>query len=226
MRPRMRIRSLLPAALMALAALVSGCSNSDARSPALLAGAQLAALVRPAPRAPDARQILTPDRLTGGSSVLLVVQEEGDNAFTVSPIAANLGTVQWRGAGGVGIAQRGGVLVGTRGFGFDLITADIEPLSRALVNGGGRDLLRVNRILVAGRMVALEYRCDVVPRGGETLSYYGRSFPTSVFDETCTGAEGDSFTNRYWVSPGGAVRRSRERVSPEIGTFDIVRLTE
>ena len=225
MKSRHAVR--LTAALLTMAVGLAACSTSEKKGPARLAADQLVALVRPAPEGVDARTVLTAERLAASpGSVLLVVQEEGDNAFTVNPVAANLGTVEWRGAGGVGLAQRGGILVGTRGFGFDLMTADIEPLSQALVAGGGRDLQRINRVLIAGKMVQRSYLCDVVPQGSETLTYYGRSFPTSVYDESCVGTDGDNFVNRYWLSPNGAVRRSRERVSPEIGVFEIVRLTE
>ncbi|CTQ49421.1 YjbF family lipoprotein [Jannaschia donghaensis] len=217
-----RLTSILAAAIV-----VVGCGNTESQSGLDIAAASVAGVVGGAEPVADARSVLTSDLIAASpGSLLLVVQEDGDNGFVVAPVSSNRGTLQWQTLDGTALLQRNGVLVGTRGFGFDLMTADIEPLAAALVQGGGRDLRRVNRVLVAGRMVALEYFCTVTPRGVETLASFGRTFRTTRYDESCAGADGDSFTNSYWLSANGAVRRSRERVSPQIGMFDIFRLTE
>lgn len=213
--------------LMLLGAVLAGCSNSGQKNPLQITAGQIAQRLGKGTEPVDARNVLTPAIVAQSTgSILLAVQLKVDAAFTLRPKAANRGTVQWEAANGSALLQRNGILVGTRGFGFDLMTADIEPLAAALVAGGGRDLLRVHRILAGGEMVVTNYFCDLTAQGSETLTYYGRAFPTRAYRESCRSEAGETFENLYWVSPNGTVRRSVERVSPEIGRFDLVRLTE
>lgn len=215
-----------------VAVLLSGvtlaaCGNTPSRSPLATMTGQVAGALRPAPDVADARAVLTPALVAASAtSVLLVIQRTSDTAFTMVPVAANLDTVQWRNASDTGLLRRDGVVVGTRGLGFDLLTADAPGLAAAFAAGGARDVRRVNRHLAGeGGIVARAWSCDVRLLGAERLEYYGRSFETRVFEEVCRAGD-DGFTNRYWVEGDGTVRRSVERISPEVGDLEIVRLTE
>lgn len=135
-------------------------------------------------------------------------------------------TVQWRTGDQKGVLRRDGIVVGTRGFGHDLYTADIEALDAAFDAGGAQDALRINRYLTAeGVVETREMICAVRQTGRETLNIYGRIKQTRVFEEDCRAGGGD-FVNRYWVELDGTVRKSQERISPELGVFEITRLTE
>lgn len=173
---------------------------------------------------PDARAVLTADLIASAeSSLLLVVNRNADAGFTMVPLSVNRGVEQWTDASGGGLLRRNGVLVGTRGLGFDLLTADVDPLLQALGRGGGQ-AVRVNRYLDGqNQVVAVQFICDVRRAGGQTLEYYGRHYVTTVYEEDCRG-DAESFTNRYWIDRAGGIRRSEETVSPEIGVLEINQL--
>ncbi|MEM9797273.1 MAG: YjbF family lipoprotein [Pseudomonadota bacterium] len=212
--------------LMACTLLAACASDGAGRDPAVDSpqGALVAAiqsrLTSETPQ--DAREVLNARVVAGSPTALvLVVLEDVDAGLTMIPAAANRGTEQWRDGTGGGILRRDGVLVGTRGLGFDLHNAEVAPLRRALRAGGGRNLRRVNLILDStDRIVPVTYQCDVVRQGGQVLDFYGTRYATTIYDEVCRGAE-DTFTNRYWVQGNGVVRRSVERVSPEVGNMQI-----
>jgi hypothetical protein len=65
-------------------------------------------------------------------------------------------------------------------------------------------------------VTARRYVCQVSARGARAITSFGRRYGTRLFDEACTG-EGATFTNRYWIEPGGTVRRARQWVSEEVG---------
>lgn len=221
-------RARLAAPLIA-AALLMGCGTQNDSNPLLLASQSAFEAFKPGGRAkaPDARDIITPQLIEDvGLSVLLVLQLDQDTAFTMLPQAANLGTVQWRTGSDLGLLRRDGIVVGTRGLGHDLYTADVEALDAAFDAGGAQDALRVNRYLTAEGVIEVEQLiCAVRMVGRETLNIYGKIKQTRVFEEDCRAGGGD-FVNRYWVESDGTVRKSRERISPELGVFEITRLTE
>lgn len=186
----------------------------------LLAGAATD-IVRPSD-VPDARDVLTPELIASSpTSALLAVSLNLDVGYTLIPQAINGDTVQWVDASGGGIIRRDGLLVGTRGLGFDLYTADLAELSAALQSGGARDVVRVERILDGQNQIRpSDYICDVVPVGREVLDIYGRLDDTTRFEERCEG-EGRSFTNQYWLRNDGLIVRSVERVSEEYGALEL-----
>ncbi|SFJ79341.1 YjbF family lipoprotein [Jannaschia pohangensis] len=206
---------------------LTACGNNPVKSPLVIAGGSLLGVVRPGQPVPDARQVLSPQLIAASPvSALLVIQKTADSGFTVIPVASNRGTVQWAAGDDRGLLRRDGVLVGTRGYGFDLMTADIAPLVAAFAAGGGSDVQRVNRYLTGeGLIETRDYLCDVRLIGNETLDIYGKRHATRVFEEDCRATGGD-FVNRYWVESNGTVRKSIERISPEVGDFEIIRLTE
>lgn len=218
-----------PLLSMALALLLAGCGSEADRNPLLLVGAGAVTAILPSsgPDPVDARDFLTREVITAvGTSALLVVQLDADRGFTMIPEAANLGTVQWRTGDDRGLLRRDGIVVGTRGLGHDLYTADVAALDAAFDTNGAEDALRVNRFLTAEGVIEVrDMICAVRLVGRETLEIYGRVKQTRVFEEDCRQGGGD-FVNRYWVEADGTVRKSRERISPEVGTLEITRLTE
>ncbi|WP_167767077.1 YjbF family lipoprotein [Jannaschia formosa] len=216
---------LIAAPLLALLAACSGGTENapPANDKLLLAAlqARLAGLSGGEP-VPDAREILSPALVARSSTpLLLVVVEAADAGLTMVPRAVNRGTQQWRDISGGGLFRRDGILVGTRGFGFDLHTADVAPLAAALRRGGGEDVERINRYIDGqNQIVAVQYLCSVRPMGRERLNLYGTVVDATVYRENCIG-EGPPFANTYWVDSGGTVRRSNELISPRAGSLDL-----
>ena len=214
---RMR-RGVLAALILAVAA----CDGkvADNLDPGVFG--DFAGLVRRAPEGEDARDVMTAARLdAAGVPVLLAVVRSVDQGNTLIPLAANLGTVQWTDAAGGGLLTRDGLLVGTRGLGNDLLTAEVGAVRAALRAGGRRGVPRVEtRLRPDNVTIRQRYVCDVVPVGRETLEHYGLSFATTVYEERCDGDRVGT-PNRYWVDAGGAVRRQEVRVSKRAGILEI-----
>ena len=176
----------------------------------------------------DARAVLSPQVLAAAQlPTMLVIQRLNDRGIAMAAVGTGAdGTVQWRDGTGGGLLLRGGILVGTRGLGFDLHTVDEAGLRRALIAGGGQDARRVERRLRSDNVIVADRLfCDVVPVGRERLAYYGRTYATTLFEERCADGESD-FTNRYWLGDDGAIRRQIVRVSPEAGDLETVLLRE
>ncbi len=211
----------------ALALALASCGNDVRKSPLRLATESVVELVRPAAPSVDARARLSPELIASAPvSVILVIQQKENVGFTLVANSANLGVIEWRNTAGQAILRRDGIVAGTRGFGFDRMTTDADGLIRALGTGGADGVVRVNRIIDgAGVIEARRYLCNVRLVGTETLSIYGRDYITRTFTESCDGP-GGRFTNRYWVEPGGTIRRSVERITPELGDFEFVRLND
>ena len=212
---------MAPGAMAALLALASACSSDTepAEYPIFQTGYDL---IRPKTKGEDARDVMTAERLdTAGSPVLLAVTRSVDQGNTLIPISANRGTVQWTDIAGGGLLTRGGVLVGTRGLGHDLLTADAAGLRAALAAGGGTRVNRIETHLRADNVqIRRQYLCDVMPVGRDTLSFYGSTFEAVVYEERCRG-EGETRVNRYWLDGGGVVRRQEVVVSDEAGVLEL-----
>ncbi|CUH40725.1 hypothetical protein JSE7799_03460 [Jannaschia seosinensis] len=224
--------SIWKGACLAAALALAGCSSEpDRGDDSALTVAFRTIAQRISGTGPvDVRETLTAEQIAASrASLILVVVERTDRGLTLAPVAANRGTVQWTDAEGGGLLTRDGILVGTRGFGFDLLTVDAAPLRRALASGSGTDLLRIERVLGGEGVVLREdYLCDLTPVGSEVLDFYGTRYATRILEERCVPVEpgGAEFVNRYWLDQEGVVRRSKQRVTPEIGFLRIDRLAD
>lgn len=121
----------------------------------------------------------------------------------------------------------GGVLVASRGFGADLLVADVSGVVAAIESGRAAEVQRVHRQLDglydAGRM---EFRCTVQPIGRESIQILGQTHATLRIEENCAGAE-TSFTNIYWRdAQKSLIRQSRQWVNPAVGVITLQRLVE
>lgn len=223
MRNLMRLSALLLAGLT-----LSACGNEEAPGGLVgTVGTTLVERLRGSEKPVDARRELTPERLASSpTSVLLIVVEKTDTGYTALPVAAGAGTVQWIDGTGGGLLTRDGVLVGTRGFGFDLMQAEVAPLRAALAAGGGRGLVRVEyRLNGAAERVRERFLCDLVATGGQTLAFFGKGYATRVFEERCAGAT-RSFVNRYWLDQGGGMRQSAVDLGPAAGVLRLSRIVD
>ncbi|MEM8848493.1 MAG: YjbF family lipoprotein [Pseudomonadota bacterium] len=212
---------------LGLAAAVAACSSTpNVETPFDILAGTVGGVVNP-PETVDARDVLTPELIASSpTSALLAVSQQLDVGYTLIPQAINGNTVQWIDPSGGGLIRRDGLLVGTRGLGFDLFTADLADLSRALRAGGARDARRVERILEGDNQIrAFTYYCDVVPMGPQLLNIYGRQDTTMLFEERCAGDEA-AFTNRYWLRQDGLIVRSVERVSAEYGALELTLIAQ
>lgn len=111
------------------------------------------------------------------------------------------GVREWRATGPLGIQTRSGILIGTRGYGLDLLSASTEGLETALA-GGPATYTRLFRVMTGdGSTLLLQLYCRLATRGGNR------------FTETCeVGDQG--FVNEYETGRGGEILRSVQWAGP------------
>ena len=141
------------------------------------------------------RAALTPDALAQIEGPVLLVQVPLRGTVAVmTRVASNQGVDTYMSGDSISISLREGVLVATRGMGFDLMIADIRAAAPAIAAGSGR-ATRIHRYLDGedhGR--AVRYDCLYRQENG-------------LITEHCDG-DGQTFRNTYaatvsmqWVSP-------------------------
>lgn len=186
---------------LGLALSVSACGSE--RSP--LSGAALNALKtvfsrnKQAPLTTEVlRARLTPEvRAEIGRPVLIVELPKQKVAAVVIYTTQNGANDTWTAPDGVAVYTKGGVLTGTRGIGFDLMSSHVDgPL--AVITGKGNGVAtRVQRYLDGeNQHVTVRFEC----------SYVGDK---SYVTETCE-TKGLTIENQYWLNKSGEIQSSRQ----------------
>ena len=112
------------------------------------------------------------------------------------------------------LSYRQGVLVATRGLGFDLMAADVSGTLAALGHGG--TYTRKMRYLNGNNQsVYLTFTCTMTVSTPQNMTINGVARNIASEVETCTmGAI--TFTNHYWMA-GSQVVKATEWIGPELG---------
>lgn len=132
---------------------------------------------------------------------------------TLAIEAVNGTVTTWRTADNVTLSFDDGVLVSTRGLGFDLMGAGAEKTLMALAGGDPGPYRRQYRYLDGENHTAyLTAGCTVHHRGSEEVE--GRTLLRQ--DEVCETFH-IGITNVFWFDFAGRMARSRQWIGPEIG---------
>ena len=150
------------------------------------------------------RAILTPEVVDQfGGSVLLVETVDKGTAAGFLPVAINGSATTWMTQDGqTSVSTRNGALIATRGFGFDLLSAETPPSFKWGETPSSRDR-KFRHLDGENQVVATRYTCD-----------YSRD--STKIKEHCHSAKHD-FVNAYEVTKTGKVLHSRQWISPQIG---------
>ena len=141
--------------------------------------------------------------------VIIVEWEKNRNAVGLIKEAENAGVETYFDQGRAGVLMNGGVVVSTRGFGNDLLMADVSGFHAALANRG--QYTRVHRLLGSENQTIIQsYTCQISV-SGQTAT------------ESCAGASGE-FQNTYALGPNGKIQSSRQWATPEVGYLRIVQV--
>lgn len=131
----------------------------------------------------------------------------------LSRVAVSRGVETWLAVDDISLSFQQGVLVATRGLGFDLMGADATATLRAMAGQGDPVYRRQMRYLTGDHQSSyLMAGCSMAFVGPDVVD--GRSFER--FDEKCQARQ-HVFTNIFWRNASGAIVQSRQWVSPEIG---------
>jgi len=151
---------------------------------------------------------------TALSGAVLQVQIPSRGADAPLSLAAVNGDVEtWMAVDDISLSFRRGVLVASRGLGFDLMGADAQTTLDAMAGRQGGVYRRQMRYLTGDHHSTwLMAGCTMKEAGPEVVG--GRSL--SRFEEACQARQ-HVFTNVFWRDGDGRIVRSRQWLSPEIG---------
>lgn len=155
---------------------------------------------------------VSPGGAASDARLIAVLPSRGATA-TLAIEAVNGTVTTWRTADNVTLSFDDGVLVSTRGLGFDLMGAGAEKTWAALAGGDAGPYRRQYRYLDGENHTAyVTAGCTMHDRGVEVVG--GRSLRRH--DEVCETFR-FAFTNVFWRDGAGRVQRSRQWIGPEIG---------
>ncbi|KIN74313.1 YjbF family lipoprotein [Sulfitobacter guttiformis] len=217
-----------------IAVILAACSsdqNSQASLPKLVFGS-LVQTVNQRRAGPVQQIVPTQQQLDETNEPVLQINPEisGGSDFLrlrSSRRDSGLGVVQvWYSSDNAQIFLRDGVLIGTRGVGGDIISADADMTIKALRAQSQGTGVRTY-VISDGDVTSTDYsfNCTVKSLGSENISVVNQVFITDRFRETCVGGpNGDAvLNNEYWVQPSnGLIRKSRQWVGPRVGYFEII----
>lgn len=155
-----------------------------------------------------APQLIGPERLR------VTLPARGARAV-LGPVARDRGVTIWQTLDGVGLSFRGGVLVASRGLGYDLMSADVDGTLALLKGSGDGGYYPVIRAYLDGedRTQFRGFQCRRATADG-TAGAVGR-LPGAArrIDERCVSPD-RRVTNTYWLDAAGRVIGSRQWVGP------------
>lgn len=160
---------------------------------------------------------INPESL-GGSDFLQRVTSRRDSGLGVVEV--------WKSSDNAQVFLRNGVVVGSRGIGGDIISADANVTIRALSAGAESNGIRTY-VISDGDVTTTEYkfRCTVESVGDQNLTLFNQGFRLHQMRESCIGGPGGDkvLRNDYWVQRSdGFVRKSRQWMGPRIGYFEVI----
>lgn len=116
---------------------------------------------------------------------------------------------------GYSVTFEGDVMVATRGFGKDLMAADVREVRAALARRSGT-ATRVHEYLDAQDQIVRQiYECTFELKGSEEVDLGLRKVEARILSETCQNPR-IVFENVYYIDSDGTVIASRQFVSDVI----------
>ncbi len=228
------LRNFMILAFVALFGL-AGCGNepgaSDLAQPIQAAGAALKARLAKGSAAPTLatldpsavavlRQALEKD----GQPILLVLNRTLHFADLMAPYGTNGDVRTWATEQYVSVSTRDGIVVATRGFGPDLMSASVPSLAQ-IASGQGNVARRYYYLDGADQTQSYAYACTLARKGSETITILGKPFATSRIVESCSGPAG-SFTNQYWFDSRHILRQSMQFLVPGVDDLLLQRVID
>lgn len=134
-----------------------------------------------------------------------------DAILTRTAISGDVAT--WFAVDNISLSFRQGVLVASRGLGFDLMGADASGTLDAFDGAPPPVYRRQMRYLTGDhKSIYLMAGCSMQSAGSELIA----GTRTDRFEEQCKARQW-TITNQFWRDQAGTIVRSRQWVSPEIG---------
>lgn len=159
-----------------------------------------------------------------GQPILLASNQTLKYGTLHAPFGQNGDVVTWSSVGYQEISLRGGILIATRGFGPDLMSAT-APGVAMIARASGTTVRRYHYLDGADQPQVLEFNCTLSPAGSESIEVMAKVFAARKVRETCAGPSG-SFVNEYWFDSGLNIRQSSQRMAPGLDNLFMQRIVD
>lgn len=157
--------------------------------------------------------------------LILVEVPNRDASATMLSIGRNRTVTSWAGRDDVGLSMADpGLVISTRGYGGDILSADIRQVLLALHQPSGATATRTFRFLDgADQEYARSYFCEFERVGEQRIEIFGDIHQTVRVAERCEATD-HGFENQYWIGADGLILRSVQFAGGYIGYLHIERL--
>ena len=223
--PRSAARRLALAGLVALPLAACGNNPEQQANFTLLRTLGTTALAPLTGGEPPRQAAATPQEIAAAlqqvpaeRGVIRTVLLTGDQSALAIETGLNRGARTFQTLTGQSFTFRDGVLIQTRGLGYDLMSSSLNGADRLITGRRSGAVQRIYRFLDGENAERdLPVRCRIASEGGETITLVsGRSYATTRMRETCQ-AGSLTFNNFYWVTGGGTVVRAHHWAGSRIG---------
>jgi len=140
-----------------------------------------------------------------GATLLAVKIPARGAEATLTLAAINQGVETWQTGDAVSISLRNGVIVATRGLGFDVMGSDVQQTLNAIAGA------RSGEYSVKRSYLSADNRSELVT----ATCTMSRSGADGHFVEDCRAASG-TFRNEYWLDGSGRIARSSQWIGPQV----------
>ena len=152
--------------------------------------------------------------LAGAPGLLMAFPSTGWGGL-LKLIGTNGDRVTWAGMDERSVTTQNGIVVATRGMGFDLYAADVDGTVAALA-GGTKNYSRTFELLEGDDDIArAELHCEFTTVGAESVTIASGEFTTIRHQEVCSD-DRIAFQNVYWVGEDGKIIQSQQWISPNL----------
>lgn len=211
----MKATKLICAACLA-ALTLTGCSSDPAQQ----------ALVKQALRPQDTRAPAPAfvALANSGAPMLILSIEARDQAYAqFAQQSTNArGEESWISGDNLSLGLQDGVIIASRGFGGDMMSADVTRIA-PLITGrqGGISEHFLSHLNGNDEVEISAFRCEVTRRGARDVDLGSYVAKTSLMISQCRNGD-TAFKNLYWVEDSsGQVVQSKQWISPYIGMVSI-----
>ncbi|MBV0910936.1 YjbF family lipoprotein [Anianabacter salinae] len=207
---------------LAALAFVAACAGAEVNR-AKYFGPETSGVLTPA-----SSIALSPDQLrrmaaSGDGQPLMLARIGGTDIVPLTARSRAASTV-WSAPDGKRFYTENGMIVATAALGTDLVgtrAPTTPPQDRV-----GQSYVRSYEHNTPSQIIVTSYDCAMQRGGDEDLTILDVSYATTRLVESCEGPEGATFQNAYWVDQAGSLRQSRQWVSREMGTVEMLRLIQ
>ena len=176
--------------------------------------------------APDAATIAAGrEVLQAAGQPIYMVNDPGTSVTAfMAPLGENGGVITWANSDYLTVGLRDGVVVATRGFGADMMSAN-APTAVQLSNGAGTYQRQFYYLDGADQTQIYSYTCNLSVNGADTITVLGKSHKTRKISETCEGKQG-SFVNQFWFENEHYLRQSSQLRVQGVGNLLLQRIID